>query len=624
MTTKSDSSSSSQTVDSSSSSDEEQATTIVDSLCAVLKEDTGTNKPKPPSLERAPCPRSTIQPGAVAIFFGGGDNHHSESYHHDEEEVDDDDYHAPVTAAITASNPTLEMEQPYLATAKVVDDDLEQELLKLRSIKTCEASAVVVKDNKDFDIGRNQRRRARAWLCCACLVLVAIAIAVSMALVQSKRKVFTTSASPDAQYNNMDWIKGSALERFVQSLDSNNHTLKMIGNETTSSVNLSSPDWYLNSIWMDLSFQPTSAQAQAYKWLVSSPEAILSWTESEINTRFVLAVLYFDTNGAAWTRKDNWLDRNLHVCEWYSSADESSDSNMTSSYKNDCWEHGFHQLVLINNGLVGTISCEVTMLTQLIELTLTENSALGGRITRAISNMTQLETLNLTGNALTGRVPTEIGNFTKLTSLSLADNYFDGPLPLTLANLSLLTDFSIGANGVDDADSVWLDSVYRGWPRLTSLEIAANGVERLEFHSFSSAMEQWSSLDTLSMKNVKLSGSIPTVIGSLTNLTTLVLSGCDLNRTIPQALQELTGLQYLDISSNLLDGTVPNELFQALRTIQSLDIGNNALSGTLSTSVGLLTQVRTLSLAGNDLSGTIPTELGLVSNAASIFLEDNR
>ena len=74
-----------------------------------------------------------------------------------------------------------------------------------------------------------------------------------------------------------------------------------------------------------------------------------------------------------------------------------------------------------------------------------------------------------------------------------------------------------------------------------------------------------------------------------------------------------------------LTGTIPTEV-GLLSELYSLGLFDHELSGTLPTELGLLKEsdsVQHLSLFGNSLSGTIPTELGGLKMMGSIFLDDN-
>ena len=76
----------------------------------------------------------------------------------------------------------------------------------------------------------------------------------------------------------------------------------------------------------------------------------------------------------------------------------------------------------------------------------------------------------------------------------------------------------------------------------------------------------------------KLTGSIPTQLGSLEKLSVLALQYNQLTGAIPASLGDLEFLSRLDLSFNGLFGPIRVKLARAPR-LQTLDIRNNSLSG---------------------------------------------
>lgn len=76
----------------------------------------------------------------------------------------------------------------------------------------------------------------------------------------------------------------------------------------------------------------------------------------------------------------------------------------------------------------------------------------------------------------------------------------------------------------------------------------------------------------------KLSGSIPTQLGSLKKITVLALQYNQLSGAIPASLGDIDTLTRLDLSFNDLFGPVPVKLAGA-PLLEVLDIRNNSFSG---------------------------------------------
>lgn len=91
-------------------------------------------------------------------------------------------------------------------------------------------------------------------------------------------------------------------------------------------------------------------QNNAYEWLAG--EANLEWYNDERKTiqRYVLATLYYSTNGDSWGDNSGWLSDD-DECSWYNRADDSFCSN-GAVVEVDLW----------TNNLVGTIPAELGLL----------------------------------------------------------------------------------------------------------------------------------------------------------------------------------------------------------------------------------------------------------------------
>eukprot|EP00816_Leptocylindrus_hargravesii_P012624 CAMPEP_0196819648 /NCGR_PEP_ID=MMETSP1362-20130617/71514_1 /TAXON_ID=163516 /ORGANISM="Leptocylindrus danicus, Strain CCMP1856" /LENGTH=917 /DNA_ID=CAMNT_0042198211 /DNA_START=53 /DNA_END=2803 /DNA_ORIENTATION=+ len=118
----------------------------------------------------------------------------------------------------------------------------------------------------------------------------------------------------------------------------------------------------------------------------------------------------------------------------------------------------------------------------------------------------------------------------------------------------------------------------------------------------------------LDLKDNGLAGSIPSVIGDMTNLKGLALDfNLNIISSIPSEIGYLTNLEYLGVRQNNLGSTIPTELSN-LTSLKTLFAYWNKLSGTLPTELGQLTSLEYLWLHYNRLSGTVPTEVGLMKN----------
>ncbi len=195
-----------------------------------------------------------------------------------------------------------------------------------------------------------------------------------------------------------------------------------------------------------------------------------------------LVTLYTATGGEDWTNKTDWLQTNT-PCKWYGVSCSGGRVNWLSLYE---------------NRLAGALPPEISNLTALASLTLSNNQLTS--LPPQIGNLTALTWLNLDRNQLTS-VPSEIGNLTALTGLGLANNQLTN-LPSTIGALSKVRWFGLSNN---------------------------------------------------------LLTGLPTQIGSLSALTELYVDGNQLT-SLPQELGNLAELQYLHLHGNPLIGEVPQFL----------------------------------------------------------------
>ena len=246
--------------------------------------------------------------------------------------------------------------------------------------------------------------------------------------------------------------------------------------------------------------------------LVLGMPAVGSGQGTVADDRAALEALYDATNGANWSRNDNWKTAEP-LGQWYGVRTDS-DGRVA-------------RLELVDNQLSGTIPVEIGNLTSLKILDITRNQ-LSGTIPVEIGNLTSLSYLSLSGNQLSGTIPVEIGNLTSLSYLSLSENQLSGTIPAQLRNLTSLTSLFIGLNQLSGTIPVEIGSL--------------------------------TSLFGLSLGGNQLSGTIPVEIGDLTSLTQLDLGGNQLSGTIPVEIGNLSSLFGLYLNDNQLSGQIPAAL----------------------------------------------------------------
>ncbi|WZZ72815.1 hypothetical protein YC2023_084185 [Brassica napus] len=109
----------------------------------------------------------------------------------------------------------------------------------------------------------------------------------------------------------------------------------------------------------------------------------------------------------------------------------------------------------------------------------------------------------------------------------------------------------------------------------------------------------------LSLPSSKLSGTLPSNLGSLPSLQRLDLSNNSINGSFPASLLNATELRFLDLSRNHISGELPAS-FGASSKLNVLNLSENAFVGELPATLGWYQNLTVISLKHNYLSGEIP------------------
>ncbi|KAF8404325.1 hypothetical protein HHK36_009208 [Tetracentron sinense] len=223
------------------------------------------------------------------------------------------------------------------------------------------------------------------------------------------------------------------------------------------------------------------------------------------------------------------------------------------------------RISLDNKSLSGELSPSISVLQSLSSLVLPSN-AISGIVPSQLSNCSNLQVLNLTGNDFTGRLP-DFSALRNLQVLDLSINYFSGQIPGWLGNLTGLVSLGLGENDFDE-------------------------------------------------------GEIPESLGNLKNLTWIFLAGSNLRGEVPESIFELKALETLDLSSNNLSGNFPKGITN-LRNLNKIELFSNNFTGEIPPELANLTLLREIDISKNQMSGKLPAEIGHLKNLVVFQLFDN-
>ncbi|KAG4186087.1 hypothetical protein ERO13_A08G020024v2 [Gossypium hirsutum] len=255
----------------------------------------------------------------------------------------------------------------------------------------------------------------------------------------------------------------------------------------------------------------------------------------------------------------------------------SENESLTGFLPNTSWSSGLELLDPSNCGFRGSIPASFGNLTQIISVDLSGNS-LEGQIPDVFGNLRKLTFLSFSSCSLSGPLPITIFNLTKITRLDLSSNHLEGPLPNHVSELQLLEELGLSNNSISGVVPSWLFTL----PSLPRLDLSYNKlvgpIDRIQ---------KPSSIQEVHLRYNNIGGPIPDSFFDLVNLTWLDLSSNNLSGVIKSdMLSKLTSLEVLDVSNNSLLSlsTSGNDFPSFFRTsnLESLDLSNNRISGGIS------------------------------------------
>lgn len=148
-----------------------------------------------------------------------------------------------------------------------------------------------------------------------------------------------------------------------------------------------------------------------------------------------------------------------------------------------------------------------------------------------------------------------------------------------------------------------------------------------------SVIETWEpTMEVIDLSSNKLSGPLPSTLGTYSKLSTLDLSFNELNGSIPVSFVTSSSLTRLNLSGNqltgplLLQGSGASELLlmPPFQPMEYFDVSNNSLEGVLPSDIGRMGGLKLLNLAMNGFSGQFPNELDKLIYLEHLDLSNNK
>ncbi|CAL5008276.1 unnamed protein product [Urochloa decumbens] len=267
-----------------------------------------------------------------------------------------------------------------------------------------------------------------------------------------------------------------------------------------------------------------------------------------------------------------------------------------------------------------TISMTNTSLKSLCSLRILhlENCFAQGNITELIQKLpqclsNQLQELYLSLNQLTGALPNSMGHLTSLVILDLGRNNITGPLPTSIGHFSSLRTLDLSDNHLIGH----VPSEIGMLANLTKLDLASNYLDGVVTGEHFAGT--WS-LKYLYLSYNSLKLELSSEWQPSFRLIEAGFADCQMGPLFPAWLQWQLNISYLDISSTGIIGTIPQWFSNVFSNAVFVGMSNNTLSGRLPTNMETMSLLY-LDLSSNKLTGPIPP---LPISLRILFLSTNQ
>ncbi|KAJ4788294.1 LRR receptor-like serine/threonine-protein kinase GSO1 [Rhynchospora pubera] len=318
---------------------------------------------------------------------------------------------------------------------------------------------------------------------------------------------------------------------------------------------------------------------------------------------------------------------------WYNLEDVDLGGNGLTG--NISWITQMRNLSIIDltsNSLSGHIPSEIGTLVCLKELYLSGNS-LSGVITEAhFVKLSNLETLDLSGNMLTLKLNENWVPPFQLQYLALESCKVGPKFPSWLQWQTQLFDVYLSNTSIIGVLPAWfwnvsvefVDMSYNNITGNLPVSILLSKIRGLNLRSnnISGPMPSvWGRIESLDLSNNILNGSIPTKF-EFPQARLVELSGNKIDGAIPQGVCNMSYLIVLQLSHNAISGEIP-DCWKNISNLEAIDLSNNQITGELPASIGSLQNLVTLQLYNNKLHGEIPSTLQQCKNLVFLSLGMN-
>ena len=330
---------------------------------------------------------------------------------------------------------------------------------------------------------------------------------------------------------------------------------------------------------------------------VASYQKNLSLSQKSLETIYAIYVLFFSLGGLSWYNSYGWVGSYDTIANW--SGLEVNKKGEVVAFR------------LPKNYIKGTLPEQLTILSSLVEVDLSENHVSGS----LPQDIRRLEVVRLGNNKIKGTLPISWMSSSSLRVLDLSYNLITGALPSEIGRMTQFQELLLSGNRLTSMVPPEIG-------QLTALSTLLLGAGNLFGPAIPKEIGKLSLLKHLDLSDNPFDAAPPPVeIFDLTALETLVLSGCRLSSTLPPEIGNLMHLTHLELAKNSLEGTLPTEI--GLTKLTYLDVKLNHFTGNLPSELGLLSDCELIDLSRNKLSGSLPSNLGNLKALQAFYFSGN-
>jgi len=205
-------------------------------------------------------------------------------------------------------------------------------------------------------------------------------------------------------------------------------------------------------------------------------------------------------------------------------------------------------LTIENCNFTGDIPAGLSNLTSLVNLYMNNNQGLNAGPIPDLSNLPNIINLGMAGCNRTGTIPAWITQLVNLETLNLSGNSLTGNIPATFSNAAYIRELDFG------------------WNPFTAASLP-------DFSSFER-------LEKMILAGCNLNGTVPQWVSTLVNLEDLNVSYNMLEGALPENIGNLTNMEFLNIEANRLSGSLPASISN-MENLKEFYLNNNQFSGNM-------------------------------------------